>query len=297
MKENGLLFLDSHVKDLGGFTVKRALPSAQRRMVGPFIFFDHMGPATFVPGQGLEVRAHPHIGLATVTYLFDGVILHRDSLGSVQPIRPGDVNWMTAGRGIAHSERTPPELLNQGSRLEGIQTWLALPETDENTAPAFEHHPAATLPAIHREGVSLRLIAGRAFGEQSPAKTFSGLFYAAVEMQARARLEIPAEYPERALYLVSGEVLIDGVPVDVHRMAVFPESGTVTIEAATNTRFMLLGGDPVGERFIWWNFVSSSKDAILEAKERWRADQFGQVPDETDRIPLPDEPKRPESFS
>jgi len=290
-------FLEPHVKNLGGFTVKRVLPSASHKMVGPFIFFDHMGPATFMPGQGVEVRAHPHIGLATVTYLFEGTILHRDSLGTVQPIHPGDVNWMTAGRGIAHSERTPEDLRATGSSLEGIQTWVALPDEHETTEPFFEHHPAATLPTIDEPGVAMRVIAGTAFGKASPARTFSDLFYVAVDMEPRSRIVIPDEYPERAVYAVSGEALLDGVPLEVNRMAVLPPSRPVVLEATTRTRLMLLGGKPLGDRFIWWNFVSSSREAISEAKERWRADRFGQVPNETDRIPLPDEPKSPESFS
>jgi redox-sensitive bicupin YhaK (pirin superfamily) len=298
MNTSSFSLLKPHVKDLGGFTVKRLLPGHPHQMVGPFIFFDHMGPATFAPGDGIAVRPHPHIGLATVTYLFDGVILHRDSLGSVQPIHPGDVNWMTAGRGIAHSERTPEDLRNSGSTMHGIQIWVALPKAHETTAPAFEHHPAATLPHIELPGVRMTLIAGAAFGRRAPATTFSGMFYIAAEMDAGARLTLPADYPERAVYAVDADINVDGNPLDAGHMAVPASGQETTIEAATACRVMLLGGEPIdGDRYIWWNFVASSKDAIAEAKERWRQQRFDPVPDETERIPLPDEPKPAESFS
>lgn len=287
-----------HVRDIGGFAVKRLLPSHPHKMVGPFIFFDHMGPAAFGPGAGMDVRPHPHIGLATVTYLFDGTILHRDSLGNVQPIRPGDVNWMTAGSGIAHSERTPDDLRECGGALHGIQIWVALPKAHENAHPAFEHHPAATLPTITSSGISMRVIAGTAFGETAPATTFSDMFYVAVDMAAGTRLHMPAEYPERAVYPVEGELLVSGVALAAQHMAVLPDAQEITIEAKTNVRVMLLGGKPIdGDRFIWWNFVASSREAIQQAKERWRAQEFGPIPDETEWIPLPDEPKAPESFS
>jgi len=287
-----------HVKDLGGgFTVRRLLPSHPHKMVGPFIFFDHMGHADFAPGEGLDVRPHPHIGLATVTYLFEGAIMHRDSLGSVQEIRPGDVNWMTAGAGIAHSERSPDGLRQSGGALHGIQTWVALPKEHEKVAPAFEHHPAASLPEIFTPGVRMRLIAGTAFGKTAPATTFSDMFYA-VEMEQGARLEIPPEHEERAVYLVEGELALEGIALAPRHMAVLANPQALTIEAKTKARVMLLGGKPMdGDRFIWWNFVASDKEAIQEAKQRWRAQGFGNVPDETEWIPLPDEPKAPESFS
>ncbi|HJV82864.1 pirin family protein [Noviherbaspirillum sp.] len=298
MTQHSFHLIKPHVKDLGGFTVKRLLPSHPHKMVGPFIFFDHMGPATFGPGAGLDVRPHPHIGLATVTYLFEGVIMHRDSLGSVQPIHPGDVNWMTAGRGIVHSERSPDEARHSGGPLHGIQIWVALPKVHETVAPAFEHHPASTLPAITLPGVSLRLIAGTAFGHTAPASTFSDMFYAAGEMAPNSRLTVPADYPERAIYLVDGEVSIDGTEFPAQHMAVLPGAQELTIEAKTTARIMLLGGKAIdGDRFIWWNFVASSKDAIAQAKEDWRAQRFGKVPEETEWIPLPDEPKPPEAFS
>ena len=298
MTASSFTVINPHVKDLGGFTVKRLLPSHPHKMVGPFIFFDHMGPATFPPGEGLSVRPHPHIGLATVTYLFEGAIMHRDSLGTVQPIHPGDVNWMTAGRGIAHSERTPDDLLESGSMLHGIQTWIALPKEHENAEPAFTHHPAASLPVVDLPGVTMRVIAGRAFGKTSPAAVFSDMFYVAADLEPRAMLVLPPEHEERAIYLVDGEVMIDGRPLDERHMAVLPFGQDITIEATTKARIMLLGGKAMdGDRFIWWNFVASSKDAIEHAKQRWRTQDFGAIPDETEWIPLPGEPKAPESFS
>lgn len=290
--------INPHVKDLGGFTVKRLLPSHPHKMIGPFIFFDHMGPASFIPGEGIDVRPHPHIGLATVTYLFEGAIMHRDSLGTVQPIHPGDVNWMTAGRGIAHSERSPEDLRKSGSVLHGIQTWVALPKEHENVEPSFTHHPAASLPVVELPGVTMRVIAGSAFGKTSSAAVFSDMFYVAADMEPRANLVLPPEHEERAIYLVDGEVMVDGAPLDERHMAVLPFGRDITIEATTKARIMLLGGKAMdGDRFIWWNFVASSKDAIEHAKQRWRAQDFGAIPDETEWIPLPGEPKAPESFS
>ncbi|GAB3551486.1 pirin family protein [Noviherbaspirillum agri] len=287
-----------HVRDIGGLNVRRLLPSHPHKMVGPFIFFDHMGPAAFGPGAGLDVRPHPHIGLATVTYLFEGTILHRDSLGNVQPIRPGDVNWMTAGSGIAHSERTPAELRESGGTLHGIQVWVALPKAHEGVAPSFEHHPAATLPSITSPGVSMRVIAGSAFGETAPTTTFSDMFYVTATMAAGTHVRMPAEFLERAVYPVDGEVFVGGNLLAAQHMAVLPGAQEITIEAKTNVHVMLLGGQPLdGDRFIWWNFVASSREAIRQAKERWRVQQFGSVPDESEWIPLPDEPKAPESFS
>lgn len=296
---NTFSLIKPHVKDLaGGFVVRRLLPSHPHKMVGPFVFFDHMGHIDFAPGSGLDVRPHPHIGLATVTYLFEGAILHRDSLGFVQEIRPGDVNWMTAGSGIVHSERSPAALRASGGALHGIQVWVALPKADENTTPSFEHHPASSLPEITAPGVHLRLIAGAAFGKTSPVTTFSDMFYAAVDMEQGARFRIPAEHRERAVYLVEGSLQIDGDPLAERHMAVLPEAQDLTIEAVTKARVMLLGGKPLdGDRFIWWNFVASSKEAIAQAKEKWRAQGFGKVPEETEWIPLPDEPKPAESFS
>ncbi len=298
MNDASFTLLKPHVKDLGGFSVKRLLPGHPHKMVGPFIFFDHMGPAHFASGQGIDVRPHPHIGLATVTYLFEGSILHRDSLGSKQQIDPGDVNWMTAGRGIVHSERTPPHIRQSGGALHGIQTWVALPVSDEAVEPGFAHHPASELPRIELPGVSMRLIAGAAFGQRAPTRTFSPLFYLAVEMQAGARFTLPPEYPERAVYAVDAPLVVAGQPLAANQMAVLDSGQETTIEAEHACRVMLCGGEPMdGDRFIWWNFVASSKEAIAQAKERWRQQQFGKVPEETEWIPLPEEPKPAESFS
>lgn len=290
--------LKPHLKDLGGFMVRRLLPAYPHKMVGPFIFFDHIGPAQFNPGQGLDVRPHPHIGLATVTYLFEGTIMHRDSLGTAQPIHPGDVNWMTAGQGIAHSERTPEDLHKSGSPLHGIQTWVALPRLHENTPPAFEHHPAATLPTVAMPGIAMRIIAGSALGKTAPTTTFSRMFYVSVEMEAGASFTVPPEHEERAVYLVEGDALVAGEPLEPYLMAVLQPGQDVAVHAQTKTRLMLLGGEPMdGDRFIWWNFVASSREAIEDAKQRWREQRFGSVPGEAEWIPLPGEPKPAESFS
>jgi redox-sensitive bicupin YhaK (pirin superfamily) len=258
-------------------------------MVGPFIFFDHMGPAALAPGDGLDVRPHPHIGLATVTYLFDGEILHRDSVGSVQPIRPGDVNWMTAGRGIVHSERTPPGLRAAGTRVHGIQTWVALPRAHEETAPAFAHHPAATLPVVTLPGVAVRVIAGTALGARSPVDVFSPTLYAAAELAPGARLALPPEHEERAVYLVDGAASVAGVALEPGTMAVLAPGADAEVRADAASIVMLLGGAKMdGARFIWWNFVSSSRERIEQAKADWREDRFPPVPGETERIPLPE---------
>jgi redox-sensitive bicupin YhaK (pirin superfamily) len=284
------VILKPHVKDIGGLEVRRLLPAFPQKMVGPFIFFDHMGPARFAPGDGLSVRPHPHIGLATVTYLFEGAIVHRDSLGYVQRIAPGDVNWMTAGSGIVHSERSSPEDRAAGSRLHGIQTWLALPVKDERTGPAFVHHPKATLPVVAGAKTELRVIAGHGFGVRAPGRTDSDVLYVAAEMQPGGRFELVPEHEERGVYVVEGEVSVDGAPLASLHMAVIPEGATVAIEAATPARVMLLGGAKTdGDRHIWWNFVASSREMIEEAKVRWREGSFGSVPGETEFIPLPGE--------
>jgi redox-sensitive bicupin YhaK (pirin superfamily) len=289
MAANISILLKPHTKDLGDFEVRRLLPGFPDKMVGPFIFFDHMGPADFAPGQGIDVRPHPHIGLATVTYLFEGNILHRDSLGSVQSIAPGDVNWMTAGRGIVHSERTSPEDRRVARRLHGIQTWVALPTAHELVAPAFVHLPKQSLPLINRPGVQMRLIAGTAYGQRAPTPTFSEMFYLAVEMAAGAAFEFPAEHAQRAAYIVDGDVSIAGETVAPYHMAILDAGRTVQIRAATAARVMLLGGAAMdGDRIIWWNLVASSQDLIEAAKERWRAQKFPPVPDETEFIPLPE---------
>ena len=281
--------LRSHPRDIGGFAVRRVLPAVPRQMVGPFIFFDHMGPARLAPGEGLDVRPHPHIGLATVTYLFEGEILHRDSLGSVQPIRPGDVNWMTAGRGIAHSERTPPELRAAGPGVHGIQTWVALPRAAEEAEPSFFHHPRATLPVLEPPGATVRVIAGRAFGVRSSVEVFTDTLYAAAELEPGASLALPPEHEERGVYVVEGNVTVGETAVEPGQLAVLGQGVEVEVRAPFSATLMLLGGAKMdGPRFIWWNFVSSSKARIERAKDDWREDRFGQVPGETERIPLPE---------
>ncbi len=289
------IVIEPRKRDLGGFSVGRVLPFAKRRTVGPFIFFDEMGPAEFKPGTGIDVRPHPHIGLATVTYLFNGEIRHRDSLGYDQVIRPGDVNWMTAGRGIVHSERTDAGPREAGQKMHGIQSWIALPNADEDCAPSFHHHPKATLPMIEREGASMRLIAGEAFGETAPVKTYSPIFYLGVEASAGAHIPLP-DYEERAVYVVSGAVEIDGETYDGGKMVVFTSGASATIKTAQSSRLMLLGGAPIGKRVIWWNLVSSSNERIDQAKVDWndsaeagfRNSVFSLPPSETEFIPLPE---------
>jgi redox-sensitive bicupin YhaK (pirin superfamily) len=283
--------LEGRPRDLGGFSVRRVLPAGRLQTVGPFIFFDHMGPATFTAGGGVDVRPHPHIGLATVTYLFAGEFMHRDSLGSAQLIRPGDVNWMVAGRGIVHSERTPSasRAAAGGATIHGIQTWVALPREHEETTPSFEHHPAVTLPEFHAAGATMRLIAGSAYGRRAPTTVFSPMFYLAVELEPGAVLELPDEHAERALYVVEGEVEAAGELHQAGRMVLFEEGAPASIHARTWSRVMLLGGAPLdGPRHIWWNFVSSSLGRIERAKDEWREGRFAAVPGDDERIPLPD---------
>lgn len=276
-------------RDIGEFSVRRVLPAFPRQMVGPFIFFDHMGPEAFAPGRGMDVRPHPHIGLATVTYLFEGEILHRDSLGFVQPIRPGDVNWMTAGRGIVHSERTPAALRAGGSRIHGIQTWVALPRAHEETEPAFVHYPAPMLPVVDLPGAKVRVIAGHALGARSPVAVFTDTLYAAAELQSGAMLRLPAEHEERAVYLVAGSVAVGDTALAPGEMAILVPGGEVAIRAAGRSTVMLAGGAPMdGPRFIWWNFVASTKERIERAKADWRDERFAPVPGESERIPLPE---------
>lgn len=281
------LILQPKVKDLGGFSVRRLLPAEEVKAVGPVIFFDHFGPAQFSPGQGMDVRPHPHIGLATITYLFDGEILHRDSLGHVQPIRPAEINWMTAGRGISHSERTPPALRVSGHSLHGLQLWVALPEDLEETAPDFVHYAAEQIPLIQQEGVSLRLIVGEAWGAISPVKAASPILYADVQISKGAMLQLPDGVEERAVYIVAGEVEIEGVAIAQHRLAVLNATAGIALTAATDSRLVIVGGKPLGKRTVWWNLVSSRRELIDRAKEDWRNGHFPQVPHETEKIPVP----------
>jgi len=283
--------LEGRPRDLGGFSVRRVLPAGRLQTVGPFIFFDHMGPAVFAPGAGVDVRPHPHIGLATVTYLFAGEFMHRDSLGTAQLIRPGDVNWMVAGRGIVHSERTPPQARQApgGAPIHGIQTWIALPRDREETAPSFEHHPAPTLPEIRRPGVAMRLIAGTAYGATAPTAVFSPMFYLAADCEDGAVIELPDEHVERAVYMVDGEVEADGASYGAGHMIVFEPGTRVSLRAKLSARLMLLGGAPLdGPRHVWWNFVSSSEERIERARVDWYEERFAAVPGDDERIPLPE---------
>ena len=275
-----------------GFKVRRALPSARRRMVGPFIFFDQMGPEILRSGFGLDVAPHPHIGLATVTYLFDGELLHRDGLGTVQMIYPGEVNWMTAGRGIAHSERTPQAVRDAGGELFGIQAWVALPTRDEDADPTFVHHGAGELPIVEGDGKYVRLICGSLYGARSPVHTLSEMFYADVTLEAGAQIPLPIEHEERAAFVVQGSVEASrhGGKFDAGQLVVFKPREEITLSAGESpARVMLLGGEPLdGKRHIWWNFVSSSPERIDQAKEDWKMGRFAPVPEETEFIPLPE---------
>jgi redox-sensitive bicupin YhaK (pirin superfamily) len=282
-------------RDLGSFEVRRALPSAQRQMVGPFIFFDQMGPSEFLLGAGLDVRPHPHIGLSTVTYLFDGEIMHRDSLGTELPIRPGELNWMTAGRGIVHSERTPQTLRHTGSKIFGIQSWVALSAADEEREPDFVHYGADEMPVLSDRGSAVRVIAGSILGETSPVRASSPLFYADVSLRAGSAVPLDPDYDERGIYLVSGEVEIAGDVFASGQLLVFRPGDRITIRARSDARFLMLGGEPMdGPRYIWWNFVSSRKDRIEQAKADWKSARFDTVPgDEAEFIPLPEPPPPP----
>jgi redox-sensitive bicupin YhaK (pirin superfamily) len=273
----------------GGFTVRRTLPAAKKRALGPFVFFDQMGPVALAPGRGLDVRPHPHIGLATVTYLFEGEILHRDSVGSVQAIRPGDVNWMTAGRGIAHSERTPPAVRAAGSRVSGIQLWVGLPRSDEETAPRFEHVSAARLPVV--DGV--RIILGEWRGARSPVAVLSPMLYADAPLERGASLELDLPHSERALYVAEGEIEHDGASYAAGSMLVFALGTRARVSARSSARALLLAGEPLdGERFVWWNFVASTRARIARAAEDWKEGRFAAIPGETEFIPLPDNAPR-----
>ncbi len=286
------LVIDQRRRDLGGFEVGRVLPFATRRMVGPFVFFDHMGPIDFAPGipRSVDVRPHPHIGLSTVTYLFDGEIMHRDSLGAEQPIRPGEVNWMTAGRGITHSERFE-RARREGGRMHGIQAWVALPRELEEIEPAFEHHGASDLPTHEGDGLWARLIAGTAFGAHAAVRTHSPMFYVHWNLAAGASAQLGAEYPERAAYVAAGAVEVMGQRFGAGKMLVFAPGEPVLINAPVPAIVMLLGGEPLGTRFIEWNFVSSSKERIEQAKADWRAGRMKlPVNDSDEFVPLPGDP-------
>jgi len=286
------LLLQPHDKDLGGgFKVRRLLPAAKQRSVGPFVFFDHFGPATETPGSEHDVRPHPHIGLATVTYLFEGAMMHRDSLGSVQEIRPGAINWMTAGRGIVHSERKPDTLRDATYVNHGLQLWVALPQAHEEVEPSFVHTAAADIPALEVQGVPVRVLVGEAFGVRSPVATLSQTVYLDVALPPGGRFELPALARELAVYPVDGDITLDGEPVAQHQMAMLAEGQGGVLAAQGAVRLVVIGGEPLdGPRFITWNFVSSRRERILEAGADWAAQRMGQVPGETEFIPLPGHP-------
>jgi redox-sensitive bicupin YhaK (pirin superfamily) len=282
------LRIEPQTRDLGEFSVRRALPDKRRQRVGPFIFFDHMGPAAFPPGKGVNVRAHPHIGLATITYLFEGEILHRDSLGYVQRIQPGAVNWMTAGKGIVHSEKVTEEVLASGQRLHGLQTWVALPTEAEEVEPSFEHYPASDIPSVNVGGADIRVVLGSAFGVSSPVRTQSGTLYVEAILEPGQSVDIP-EAEELAVYVVEGTIAVDREFVDARVLAVLAPGASGAITAESSARVMFAGGDALdGKRYIWWNYVSSSRERIEQAKRDWREQRFDAVPGETDFIPLPE---------
>lgn len=281
--------IEGRVRDLGGFAVRRVLPAMDQQMVGPFIFFDQMGPAVLSPSHGIDVRPHPHIGLSTLTWLFEGEILHRDSIGSIQRIRPGEVNWMTAGAGIAHSERTPEDVRATSSRLFGIQTWLALPKADEETAPFFQHVSAPELPVIAGDGCRVVLIAGTGWSHRSPVRVFSPTLYADVSLDAGSTLMLPAEHEERALYIVAGGIEIEGQPYRAGPLLVLRPGDGIAVRATTAARLVVIGGAKIdGPRHIWWNFVSSRAERIEQAKADWKRGVFAKVIDDDAFIPLPE---------
>lgn len=282
------LILHPRQQDLGGFYVRRLLPTRQQKKVGPWVFFDHMGPAHFAAGSGINVRPHPHVNLATVTYLFDGEMLHRDSLGSVQVIQPGDINLMVAGSGIVHSERERPEVTAVPHSIHGLQLWLALPEADEEVAPAFHHYPAADIPQTTVDGVPLRVMMGSAYGLQSPVKVFADTLYVEAQLRAGQRLVLP-DAEERAVYVASGQLTANGTAITEYALAIFANQPGVVVEAVEDTRLAIIGGEAMTDRYIDWNFVSSRKERIEQAKADWREGRFAKVPgDEVEFIPLPD---------
>ena len=284
--------LKGHEKDLGGgFVVRRYLPAAMKQAVGPFIFFDHFGPVDVPADADHDVRPHPHIGLATVTYLFEGAMEHRDSLGTLQRIEPGAINWMTAGRGIVHSERTPQDLVGVPHRTHGLQLWAALPKAHEEDEPSFAHTPASAIPEMLVDGARVRVLIGSAFGHTSPVTTFSQTLYLDVSLKAGQQLELSGLPAEAAVYPVSGSVDVDGAPVPQNTMALLDTSNSQRVSANTDAQFVIIGGEPLdGQRFLFWNFVSSSKERLLKAADDWEAQRFAKVPGETEFIPLPKRP-------
>ena len=285
------LLIEPAKKDLGEFTVRRALPDKRRQRIGPFIFFDHMGPAEFPPGTGVNVRSHPHIGLATITFLFEGEILHRDSLGYVQAIRPGEINWMTAGKGIVHSEKVSPELLASGQKLHGLQTWVALPIEHEETEPRFEHYSADGIPVVGQEGAKITVVIGTAYGKTSPVQAASETLYVEIKLEPGASINLP-EAEELGVYVVAGSIELDGRAISDGVLAVLKNGASASVSASGGAHLMICGGDPLeGERIVWWNFVSSSRERLDQAKLDWKEGKFDDVPREPDFIPLPEKVK------
>lgn len=274
-------------RDLGGFSVRRLLPAETMKSVGPFVFFDHLGPAKFLPGQGIDVRSHPHIGLATITYLFEGEILHRDSLGHVQAIRPGEINWMTAGRGIVHSERTPPALRSECHQVHALQLWVALPEEFEEVPPSFSHYDAEQLPTLNQKSISSRVMVGKAYGVESPVKTFSPTLFLEIDAQKGADITLPEEIEELGVYLMSGILQAEDQYLSPHSLAVFSCGANVTLSVTEDCRLVVIGGKSLGKRIVWWNLVATRKELIERAKTEWRAGLFPKVPEEAEFIPLP----------
>ena len=285
------LLIEPVEKDLGEFTVRRALPDKRRQRVGPFVFFDHMGPAEFPPGTGVNVRSHPHIGLATITFLFEGEILHRDSLGYVQAIRPGEINWMTAGKGIVHSEKVSPELLASGQKLHGLQTWVALPIEHEETEPRFEHYSADGIPVLDQKGAKITVVIGTAYGKTSPVKAASETLYVEIKLEPGASINLP-EAEELGVYVISGNIKLDGQAISGGVLAVLKNGASASVSAAGGAHLMICGGDTLeGDRIVWWNFVCSSRERLEQAKRDWKAGNFDDVPGEPDFIPLPEKVK------
>lgn len=280
--------IEPHMKDLGGFHTRRSLPQQDLMMVGPFIFFDHLGPATFAPGKGIDVRPHPHINLATVTYLFEGAVMHRDSLGTVQEIKPGAVNWMTAGKGIVHSERSPDHFREQTATLHAIQTWIALPEEAEETEPTFHHYTSEALPTWTENGATIKLITGTAGAHTSPVKTHSPTLYLDIQFNAGGSFVLEANYSDRAVYALSEGLSLEGESLEPYRMAVLNAGQPVKLSAEKAVRCIIIGGEPLGNRIKWWNFVSSREERLEQAKADWKNQQFDKVPDESEFIPLPE---------
>ncbi len=281
------LMLEPKQRDVGGISVRRLLPAKEIRSVGPFVFFDHLGPAVFPPGEGIDVLPHPHIGLATVTYLFEGEMTHRDSLGVVQQIRPNEINWMTAGKGVSHSERTPPHLRQKGHTLQALQLWVALPEKEEQIAPSFIHYDSDALPVLKEGGKSIRVMIGKAYGLESAVKVYSPTLYVEVNLKAGARIIAPEQIEERAAYVISGCLTVKETTVLQHTMVVFDQTPGIELTASEDSTLVFIGGAPLGKRLMWWNLVSTRNDLLEKAKRSWAEGSFPKVPGETEFTPLP----------